>query len=75
LNSDFSVYPNPTNGILNIQSDNSIKQIYLVDLQGKRIALDFIQNSVDLSTYTNGFYILHVQFENGTTEIKRIIKK
>jgi hypothetical protein len=71
----FSVYPNPTNGILNIETDNSIEQVYLVDLQGKRTTLEFIQNSVDLSTYSNGFYILHVQFANGTTEIKRIIKK
>lgn len=75
FNTEISVYPNPTNGILNIQTDNSIEQVYLVDLQGKRVELEFIQNSVDLTTYSSGFYILHVQFVNGTSEIKRIMKK
>jgi hypothetical protein len=63
----ISAYPNPTTGLLNVKHTNSIKELFLADVNGKlleRFALK--EDSVDrfdLGRYTNGIYL--IQFYNG----------
>ncbi len=60
-----SVYPNPTNGILNIEfSDFIVQNITIVDITGKVIiekAVTAQTENIDLSTFANGVYLIRLQ--------------
>lgn len=74
LTSQTFVYPNPTRESITIESDKSIKNIYIIDLQGNTIKANSNSSTLDLTSFASGFYILDIHFENGTSEQKRIIK-
>lgn len=61
IKTDLMVYPNPTNSVLNIQTDAQIKSIRITDLLGKTI-LSQTQNteSVNVANLAKGIYILEV---------------
>lgn len=74
----FEVYPNPTNGLLNILTTSSeLKTIRLVDVTG-RVILEVEEVnqifSLDLSTYSKGVYYMNVKSANGILT-KKIIKE
>ena len=59
----WKFYPNPTNGLVNIESNKEIAELYISDLSGK--ALQVIRNispgnvvTVDLSQYSTGIYLI-----------------
>lgn len=64
---EIVAYPNPTNGIVNIKHANSIKEIFVADINGKLLErFDLHEDridSCDIGKYTNGIYFL--QFYNG----------
>ena len=71
------VYPNPTNGLINIynQSDNEISQIELININGEKIlSLSNTSKmlSVDLGSLNlqNGMYILRITSKNNITNHK-----
>ena len=67
------LYPNPTNGILNIGNKNLIK-IQIFDLTGKVIK-EFNPNSlVDLSNFSKGIYLIKLISDEGIMMDKIIIK-
>ncbi len=72
------VFPNPTNGKLNIDfTDNNIKKIVIADITGKQIfEVNKVQknNAFDLSACENGIYFISVQTNKETFSIK-IIKE
>lgn len=71
------VFPNPTNGNININSKFNIKTIELYDIQG-RILETVIENSnesiIDVSTRQNGIYFLKITTDEGS-KVERIIKE
>lgn len=76
----LAIYPNPSNG--NIQIDNkneSIKQVTVYDLLGKQVfdsnfpSLNTID--LDLKSLRSGEYLLKVTSDSGKTETKKIVKK
>jgi hypothetical protein len=67
------LYPNPTNGILNIGNKNLTK-IQLFDLTGK-ILKEFNPNPlVDLSNFSKGIYLIKLISDEGIMTDKIIIK-
>ncbi|GEM_PF-4295018 len=63
--STISVFPNPTNGILQINAKTGITKIVLTNLSGKEVlsqTLNSFQNSqtIDLTLLSAGIYILRV---------------
>jgi len=72
--SDFSVYPNPTNGELNISVSNN-STVRLFDLTGKLINSSVTTNtSWNISDLDNGIYILSIE-NNGVITTKKVIKQ
>ncbi|MGY5355522.1 galactose-binding domain-containing protein [Wenyingzhuangia sp. IMCC45467] len=71
--SDFSVSPNPTTGLLNINSNTTIDYVQVYDISGRSL-LNTTSNTVDLSNLNNGIYILKIE-TNGVVKTKKIIKK
>lgn len=75
LNSNV-VYPNPTNGELNIASNVEWKTLSIMDLQGRVMSTH--QNSkqkIDVKNLAPGNYLILLQKENGTKEKYYITKK
>ena len=71
-----NVFPNPTNGIFNIEGNN-IRKVEIINAYGqivysKEIKAENIQ--LDLSNYSIGTYMLRVVTDNGIST-KQIIKK
>lgn len=76
--SNFAVYPNPTNNILNIQNkDNGvISKITLIDILGKTIKTSTYNSSevsLDISTLNPGIYFVEI-YSNEVKTIKKIVK-
>lgn len=62
---DFSYYPNPTNGNLNIKSNTSISEITVFNIEGRRLfnqTLDTLETSVDISQFATGTYFFKLKF-------------
>ena len=59
------IYPNPTNGIINLEfANNNVQQIKISDLTGKTIIekVNIQQNeTIDLSSFESGIYIIKIQ--------------
>ena len=79
LQNQITAYPNPTNGILNINSKtSSIKEASVYDLLGRNVhsikfpALNNV--TLDLKSIQTGAYILKVTSDSGTTETVKIMK-
>lgn len=74
---NVTVYPNPTNGVLNIQSTEKINFMKLTEISGKSVINKKATNNkehLDLSNLPNGVYVLTVETNAGKTT-KKIIKK
>lgn len=70
------LYPNPTNSIITISSNEIIKNIELYDSVGRVLVSKIIENnqtSLELSTYSNGIYFIKISTENGEI-IEKVVK-
>ena len=74
--SNFSVYPNPSNNVWNIKSNNQIlNSVQVFDVLGKQV-LSLNPNSsevvIDASTLNTGLYFARIATDNGVNSIKLI---
>lgn len=69
----FTVYPNPTTGRVNIQTEREIQRIDVLDMMGRRV-FSSTHGNVDLSPLPDGIYLLRCTSANSTTG-QRIIKR
>ena len=76
LASQVTVYPNPTNGILEITAPSTFNgaKIQLVDIEGKTVESwsNWTGSKLDLSSFDRGIYILALE-KNGTIVRKRVV--
>jgi hypothetical protein len=68
------VYPNPTTGIFNIESNKNIDKIFIYDLFGNLVKELKSKKDMDLSELSPGMYFIGVQSEGSFEKIK-IIKE
>ncbi|HEY0091068.1 MAG TPA: T9SS type A sorting domain-containing protein, partial [Flavobacterium sp.] len=77
IDQSIVIYPNPTNNIVNIDCNNSIKTIQLYDVQG-RILQTLIVNAntkrLDVSDQSSGIYFIKVTTENGA-KVEKLVKE
>jgi len=71
----FSIFPNPVNDLLTIQTDIANYQIVVSDVLGRQV---FAQNtgantSIDMSAFTKGMYLVTVRSEDKTWA-ERVVK-
>ena len=70
------IFPNPAQNILNIQTQETIKDAYVYDLLGKKVTVNQIStNSIDVSNLSQGMYIIKVIAENDKTFSTKFIKE
>ncbi|WP_186991457.1 FG-GAP-like repeat-containing protein [Constantimarinum furrinae] len=77
LLTDLIVYPNPTDGILNLNSQYGLEDAFYIiyDTTGKRITSSNLSSkTIDVSGLSSGTYILRI-IDDGTLKTQRFIKK
>lgn len=72
LIANVSIYPNPTSGVVHIQSASPIAFATVYNSIGKKIHVSLIDNKLDLSQLSNGVYIVRLSI-NSHIITKRII--
>ena len=73
---EFSIYPNPTSGIITIQGEElTMSKITVFDIVGKKILNRVSENtelSIDISEFSNGIYIIQIETDAGIFKQKLI---
>jgi hypothetical protein len=68
------IFPNPSNKLINIQSDEVIKLLTVFDLSGKKLLQTSENtNQIDVTNFKSGVYLLVIETKKGTVT-KKIIK-
>ncbi len=71
------IFPNPTNGILNLESEEEIKVLSLYDILGNLLlgpsSINQRKYLVDMTQFTKGEYLLLIAFQ-GKTLLRKVIK-
>ena len=73
---NIDVYPNPTNGMLNIEGQGTMR-ICLSNLPGQKLQEVTAEGSIvlDLSRFESGMYLVRIETENGVTIQKVSLRK
>jgi len=72
----FSVYPNPSKGIINIDINEFESSYVVFDVLGNIVIQDKLHlNKINLNELNNGIYFLSISNENGLKTAKFIIEK
>ena len=72
---DFTVFPNPSTGVLNVKTKGVINEIRILDLLGKTKRFKSISdNQIDISNLETGIYFIQVQTNEGLVT-KQFIKQ
>ncbi|MGZ3921700.1 MAG: DUF2341 domain-containing protein [Bacteroidia bacterium] len=80
LISKINIYPNPTNGLLNIEIDGSAVnvKIQVINALGEVLIEEtpvLKSNSYNLNQYPNGLYFVKISENNHVTKIEKVIKQ
>ena len=73
LNAAAKVYPNPTNGQVNIEAEG-MNRVTVTNALGQTVydaSIDGNQTVLDLSQYNTGIYLIRINFDNGVS-VKRV---
>jgi len=73
---DFSIYPNPTSTILNMNTKNiEIIKIEIYDVLGKKVLVTKGNTTqIDISNLDSGLYLVNIQTKQGVL-VKKIVKE
>ncbi|MFW6371517.1 MAG: FISUMP domain-containing protein [Bacteroidota bacterium] len=74
----LNISPNPVKGILHIKGAREIQNVKVSDMTGKtliNLGGSGFNKQVNLSSFGNGIYILHIKEQDGTVSMHKIIKE
>lgn len=70
---NLNIYPNPTNGIVNLEIKENLSSIKLFDLTGKVIKeFNATSRQLNISEFTSGIYFLEIANTESTSVVKII---
>jgi len=72
---NFSIYPNPTSGKLNIDSETTVTNINISNQLGQQVKAKINTNTIDLSNLKKGLYFVKIKDINGRIGVKKVVKK
>ena len=76
-NNNFSIYPNPSNGIINIYSAERINTIKIYNVIGNLVKIKNIynnQSTLNIENLINGIYFMVIDLKNGSSINSKFIK-
>jgi len=71
-NQAFNIYPNPTAGLINIDTEEDIDYIEIRDITGRKI-LTTRKKQISVTAYNKGNYILQIYLKNGDKISRKIL--
>ncbi|MFT7036311.1 MAG: hypothetical protein ACJA2S_004840 [Cyclobacteriaceae bacterium] len=71
---DFSVYPSPTSGFINITSENTITQIEVYNQLEQLVASNKDQKTIDISSASQGIYFIRIKDIDGNMGTQKVLK-
>lgn len=75
-NSKISVYPNPTSDYLYVNSDIQVKDVQILDLNGRLVNNNgFADGKIYMGNLTNGIYFVKITEANDRITTEKIVKK
>tara|TARA_X000000950_G_scaffold49431_1_gene57842 strand:- start:4264 stop:5406 length:1143 start_codon:yes stop_codon:yes gene_type:complete len=78
LDNKLSVFPNPSNGIINLKSDQIINTLRIYNMIGNLVLIENLslkKSILNIESLTNGIYFIEVELNNGSVINKKIILK
>jgi hypothetical protein len=74
-NKEFS-YTNPVSGVMQLNSNQNITKVEIYTIEGQKlISVRPSGNTVNMSSLSNGAYIMRVQFANGSISNGKVVKQ
>lgn len=70
LKAPVSIYPNPANGILSIQTDVQVQSFEITNLMGQQLIRGNATTNVDVSQLAAGTYFITIRAEEGNKVMK-----
>lgn len=70
---DLKVYPNPTQGIVNFEFNEVIDTIEVFNLTGQSVLIVKESNRIDLSSFSNGLYMVKLS-TGASTKFVKVLK-
>src|SRR5690606_24072405 len=71
----IKLYPNPTNGILYIETSQEIQSYEVYNLIGQRLLSGSFTGSIDMKDISKGTYIIRLTTPNGEVFTEKVIKE
>ena len=72
----FSLYPNPTNDLLNVTVESDLKSVEIYSLQGQKVLnTNTNTNTFSIANLSNGLYMVRVEDENGAVATQKLMKQ
>jgi hypothetical protein len=75
---EIAIYPNPSSNVFNISTNSTITSYKIINQIGKTVLVNRpLGNNfeIDIQKYPSGIYFMQLQFDDGKTEMKKLIKK
>ena len=73
----ITLYPNPTNGLLTLISENTIKDVEIYNMTGEKVYeaanISKIQTTIDISHQPNGVYFLRAIGDKNWVKSQKVI--
>ncbi|OAD90711.1 hypothetical protein A7A78_05440 [Aequorivita soesokkakensis] len=74
-NSNFSIYPNPANGKVNINTSIAgEKQVVVYDLLGKQVINTTTNGELNISALKSGVYLVSITQNETTATVKLVVQ-
>lgn len=71
---DFSLYPNPTDNVLNIEMANKIKSVEIYNIRGQKVLLSN-KKQINVSELKSGIYLIKIQDIENKIIAKKFVKQ
>lgn len=76
---EVTLFPNPANSIIHLQSDHFIQGVDIIDLTGKVIqsanAVHDMATTVNIANLSSGIYFVRIIFNSHNSVVKKLIKR
>ena len=69
----IEIFPNPMNDVLYIKSEN-IKEVTIFNAVGQQLMTIENENSINVSSLSDGLYFVRVRDDKGNTLVKKVVK-
>ncbi len=73
--SEFAIYPNPVDEVLNIESQTEFDSAVVTNLAGQTMFFSVSDNKIAVGSLAKGLYIIDLVREDGSVEKAKFIKK